>query len=211
MALEIETVYVKEDEWAKDVAMEHHVHNQGFDELGGGLYSTVYGSKDSPFAVKLMRGSDNGYISYLETIAELGHDSPYIPKIHRIINYRMVDHEYARENGVQPGRTNRDYFVFYIERLQATRREGRGDCNVKRPIDYFARRLDRLADIAWKDQQFGTKELDWSKYSKKHQDLLALLVLAREVADKYECVGFDLHAGNVMKRGSQFVVTDPLA
>ena len=205
MSLNIETIYL-ESSYENAGAVARIEHAEGLTKVGSGLYSQVFTSDDTPYVVKVMRGHDLGYLSYVKMVTELG-DSPYLPKIQRIIHYRFRDDAY--EVCDKRGNTTKDAYVFYMEKLEQPPRRGRCgiDWSDDRPhtVDRFSTTLSRLVNDAL------ARELDWSKLRPKHQDLVALIALAYEqmpYSDYGQVV--DIHGGNVMKRGKHFVVTDPI-
>ncbi len=179
--------------WCKDF-------DKSFEELGGGLYSEVYGRDDVPHVVKVMRAYDSGYRNYAKTIATLNTNNPYLPKIFRTIVYQRNDSYYSE--GDTPGECGGDAIVYYIERLTNARAPipGSLECRVR-----AAKFVEILKDMLW-DARTGGEQ--WKKLRPVHQELVWVLIIAMEAGGKD---GFDLHIGNVMKRGSRFVITDPLA
>jgi hypothetical protein len=206
MSIELETVIVGRDEWVRARARDDHTNNM--EELGSGLYSTVYGGNDTPYVVKIMRGADGGYITYINVAAEIAQDCAYVPKVIRKVLYRLADEEYGPDE--RPGHSNRDYYAIYLERLQQPCRYNYCNKIPKQTLDRFASRLNSIVYDAYNEPD----SFNWDNHKPKHRDLIALLVLVRIEAQKVggvDSVGLDLHAGNIMKRGRQYVVTDPLA
>jgi hypothetical protein len=191
MSLSLETVYVPNYEISRDVAYKHI---SGMSRLGGGLYSNVYSSHDTPFAIKVMSGCDAGYLAYIQTISQLETDNPHVPKVFRYILYRYQNNFY--NIGAIPGKTRKDTYVFFMEKLKQPARYN------NRPVERFAGLLRNLLN----DARCG-REIDWKSLRPQHRDLITILELAREAA-KQEY--YDLHSGNIMVRENHFVVTDPL-
>lgn len=183
-------------------------HTNGLAQISKGCYSTVYSSDDTPYIVKIMRGGDAGYLAYMKVIQQLG-DSPYCPRIQRVVCYRYQAKHYISHMD-SPGESNHDYYAIYMEKLEQPPRyrwDGPDGSNRNFTLDKFVGRLARLVSSAYALRE----EFDWMAHKPKHRDLIALLVLAREQTSPNYCVCFDIHSGNVMKRGRQYVVTDPLA
>jgi len=201
VALEIEKVIVKYP--TMETAIEQHA--KGMEQIGSGLYGRVYTSNGTPYVVKFFKGHDSGYRSWIETIAELANTGPlakYTPKISRVLCYRMPDADYQ---GEVPGETIHDTWVVYMERLagyneQGTIRGAKNDMRIRKFGDLFR-------NIMYRARYCEDEPFDYSKLSPIHRDLIALILIARE---KYGS-GCDCHNGNIMLRGSQIVITDPLA
>lgn len=203
MSLKIETVILEDNIDSRRVAILNHA--TGFERLGGGKHAEVFSSPDTPYVVKVMSGVDRGYLSYLETVSHQHRSTPYAPIVYRVIHYRFEDEFYGNMSGWKPGYTPYDKFVFYLEKLsQPTRREWATKGN-RYSVDRFAKKLDYLMI----DAQHGG--FNWLSLKPKHQKLISVLLDAGKRAwMDDDTILFDLHAGNVMKRGKQYVVTDPL-
>ena len=87
-------------------------HCHGFNLLGYGLFSRVYGSNDTPYVVKVMRGDDRGYLGYVQLIDELGKDLVNVPRIYRMVHYRFQSRD-AYWPGEIPGRSERDICILH--------------------------------------------------------------------------------------------------
>lgn len=170
------------------------------EEIGSGLYARVFELPDSDMVLKVSREDDKGYIAYLRVLNELEFDSPYVPKIEKVLVYG---------NMLFGSMFEPMFYLTYMEKLvpcKKTRYDGEEVCSylsnsqdpsMKRWVDRFS----RMADHSF---EFGTKY----KLNPRHHDLIALITLAKETSKKH-CT-FDLHYGNVMRRGRQIVLTDPL-
>lgn len=205
MSLKIETVILEDDADSRVEAINGHARN--FDRLGRGQHSEVFCSPDTPYVVKVMRGTDRGYLSYLKTAAEGRHQNSYMPRVFRAVHYRFNDKFYKTNSlHLWPiGHTPHDYFVFYLERLEQPKRRDWDSKKNKFSVDRFVKKLDDIMI----DARYG--KLNWNSLKPKHRDLVSTLLAAAERAwVEDSSILFDLHAGNVMKRGSQYVVTDPL-
>ncbi len=207
MSFEIETVFVTEDAGNLTAHAEHH-HTEGLELLGTGCYAKVYGSAETPYAVKIFRASDAGYLAYIKTIAELG-GNKYTPRIMNVIHYRYSDewHE-ANPNRYSrgPGMSYHEVFVVIQERLT----KGKSWKNFGEVRKSFAHdKFCLLLSEYLQDARVGM--LDWTKLRPQHRDLIALLQIAMEEGRKYDdTLAVDLHSGNVMSRKGCPVVTDPL-
>jgi hypothetical protein len=198
MTFEIETVIVPNHENIRELAEKEHT--EGLVSIGTqSVYGRVYSNNEINYAVKIGSGGDMGYRSYVKIVAHFHEDCKYLPKISRAILYRHEDSYYEGRNR-KPGEDSDDVFVVYMEKLKHPRTPGYGTGGA--PINRFTYKLsEMLRTHIWS----GT--LDWSKLRPVHRDLLTILLLARE---HREGNGFDIHFQNVMARGKQFVITDPL-
>jgi hypothetical protein len=211
MSFDIETVIVQ-DPLDIESAVDGFTH--GLEYLAGGLYGKVYGSTGTPYVVKISSG-DNGYYNWVQTVQLLGQDCVYVPRIHRVVHYRYPsDHDHYL--GVKPhkvGHTFHDRLIVIMEVLTSPLADQvpgswKRQQNFRRFVSKISHAARLCADgYAYDWVRDRPEVLDWNQFSKRHIELLALLVIARESAG---CEYFDLHTGNVMMRGSQFVITDPL-
>lgn len=176
-------------------------HCQGFKWVSGGANSTVYGSVDHDYVVKVMSANDLGYLSWADVAWAFHEGLPYLPRI-------LAVYHYMPEQCV--GNPAREYstecqFVFLIETLSRGQYRKRPVAAGRDIMHRSANWIDRVAKIVLRPET-------WSQYRPQHQDLFAALTLAREGAVFQDgCTAdFDLHMHNVMLRGRQIVITDPL-
>jgi hypothetical protein len=207
--MHIETEILNQDIDTMDYARRKHA--KGFRLLGTGLYSAVYGSDATPYVVKIFKGHDKGYRNWIRTLAEvenLRHLSKYVPKIYQVFLYRRPD-EFYKNTGLDIGYSSQDTMVVYLEPLT-----GKDTPYVNpKENDYQKRRKTSLARFAEKvtecvDKARCSVRPDWGNLRPVHRDLVSLILLAYE---KNRATGIDIHYGNVMKRGRQVVITDPLS
>jgi hypothetical protein len=199
MTFEIETVIVPLGENIK-AAVEKE-HTQGLVSIGTpSVYGRVYSNGEVNHVVKIGSGGDMGYRSYVQTAAQFRNECKYLPNITRAILYRHPD-EFYESRGRKPGEDPIDIFVVYMEKLRHPRNTG--NCSERgSPVNRFTAVLRELL----RQHVYGNN-LDWSRLRPVHQDLLTILLLAKEMRQGNN---FDIHYQNAMVRGRQFVVTDPL-
>lgn len=168
---------------------------QGMAKLGGGLYAKTYGNSETPFVVKVGRMTDRGYRAYLSVMQELGIQNPYLPRI-LDVTYFTGENAYGEKDV---------YFSFFAVRMEKLER---GDYNYAwseegdSPFAQACRIIRAAAD----------DRLSLLKADSVLEEAIAVIQLARDrVYRDHENVSFDLHCGNVMLRGEQLVITDPLA
>lgn len=197
MAFEIETKYIHHEDCPREHA---NYHARGCKEIGGGMYAKVYDDPGAGQVIKVFNAWDIGYRCYLEVMSELDIDNPHLPKIHHVVMYK---------NGED---VHKNACVVYMERLTEgkIRTEFDNDGCRLGPMTWHERVVKRVRMIAWATD---SKE-EFPELNLKHRDLFAILQLARERAqaiDPGHNANWDLHTGNIMWRGSTWVVTDPLS
>lgn len=205
MSFEIKTYYFDDV-----TALTHawRVHTEGRNSEWHGAYAAVYDLGDR--VMKLSGGDDLGYLSYLETMAELKLKNRYLPVIHSVDYYRFTD-EARKEHSMF---RHREKIVTYMEKLQQPPKHFRRtyDANgnllnmSKPPLKIWAARVENYVQFKMTDE--------FHALSLEHQEAIVLLKIAHEhYATKYstDYGRLDLHAGNVLARGKTFVITDPFA
>ena len=187
-----------------DQVIDHVIaadHCQGFEWVSGGANSTVYASADHNYVVKVMSANDLGYLSWADVACAFHDQLSYLPRI-------LAVYHYMPEQCV--GNPAREYstecqFVFLIETLSRGQFRKRPTVAGRDIVHRSADWIDRVAKIV-------LQPATWSRYRPVHQDLFAALTLAREGAVFQDgcTANFDLHMYNVMMRGRQPVIIDPL-
>lgn len=152
--------------------------------IGSGACAQVYGAKDSNIVYKVGEyDSSDGYVAYLKAIRKSASKNPFFPKIHGMRVYSNDHFE--------------DIYVVAMERLTTLPRKMYSIC------DHFEKLVcDDYDDI-------GCKLLGIKTVMPKHLKHAITVLKNAKRSSRY--IDFDLHDGNFMMRGSQIVVTDPLA
>lgn len=169
--------------------------------IASGAFGTVYGAKGSDIVYKVgdCRNND-GYLSFLKTVAFHGSkDNPFLPKIFGI--RFIMDRESKNDSR----------FVVALERLKDAGSKLNSYSSVYDPEQ---RELYNLLKYAAGEQQtfdYSDKEFNktLSKQSAKNREYILEVGKLIKMAKGENCI--DMHNGNVMFRGNQMVVTDPIA
>lgn len=199
MSIRWNTIVLK-DEASISEAVLGHIRT--LECIGSGLYANVYSNDTIDIVVKITSGNDLGYLAYIKAITAFELNNSYIPRILKVIHYRYADDSPERGT-VRDGIGRNDRFVITMEKLDSPMRDNNSSHGKCRKFNDF---VDNFSGIM-RNIAYGEK-VDWSKYSKKHQEVFALLEIAREsIGARW----YDLHTGNIMMRGSQFVITDPIS
>lgn len=154
-----------------------------WDEIGSGVYGTVYGCKDPKKDWVYKIGdvdSNGGYLAWITELQKQKKHNPYTPLIYGLRYYE----------GAQGSA-----FVVAMERLKPLRHEYYGVLSV---LSNQVRGSSQLKDM----QKLGIV------VPKEFVQAVQMLMNARKSSGG---AGWDLHGGNLMLRGRQIVVTDPLA
>ncbi len=151
--------------------------------LDGGLYSSVF-SADSHRVVKIAGGHDLAYRTYIRLVGELGGENVWLPRIDRVIDYYHSTTGELLASAV------------YMERLTdlfGPERDFLSGEEISRSISAdYKRAIGR----------------NWWPEDAELRDALALIRMSEELCPR---AILDLHSGNIMRRGSQLVITDPLS
>ena len=160
-----------------------------FRSIGSGLYATVYGSDDSKLVLKTTH-EDFCYDHFADFAAKNRHIT-YIPRVVKKV-------------------TDKGFTVYIIEKL---------DELIGIEKDYLEALLNYLHYFFAKSSKEERRNqfyrfLGHIEDSERfYNDMQFLLKIARMVRvikkDMPANCGLDLHSGNIMKRGNQYVFTDP--
>lgn len=161
----------------------------GFEWLGGGFYSSVFRHEKAPGYVFKVQNQDNqdGYRLWAEE-AMRHPDNPFMPKIYGIVDCGLQHRVYVLEVLTPVPDTVPDWGP----RIHADRYLGHLDYGT--PTDNRGLK-DKL-----------TKEVGRTRAGREF--LEAVERIARIILS-FQCAA-DLHSGNVMLRGDQVVITDPV-
>ena len=175
---------------------------QGLRKIGSGLYAKVYATPDPAVVLKVIKYSDPGYMAYLKVMKGLGEQMRYMPKILRVVEFRYRK-DVPEEEPPICGQ------LIWLEKLSTPRLpryDGTGldmypgNDLLDPPVTRF---VDKIRIIIRRIRE-GEKVY----LRPVHQDLIAMLELVLEVGKSNT---LDLHSWNVMVRGKQFIITDPLS
>jgi len=170
--------------------------------LGEGAFATVIGSPSGKTVFKI--GADDGdgpytdvrcdaYLNYLKVICK-DQANPFFPKIKSATVYHRGE-EYAyiiemeRLTSLEDGK-NRN-------KLGATERHLFDVLQDDESLEGMARNAELMLKLA--------PEL------KRNKKVTSLLTMFKKLSELIEDWGSDIHDGNIMLRGRQLVITDPIA
>lgn len=177
---------------------EAAVMHDGMEKLGGGCFASAYAS-GTDRVIKVSRGHDWGYMSYLEALQSAAEYSPWMPKIFwvKVFMDPTGDERLSR-------------IVTCMERLE-------------RP--WPACHYRDVADDEWYQGQYAAwmphmtmcyevqrhienvKEYDWIASNPETMAAVSTVHKAMKMCNRDP----DLHLGNFMLRGqNQIVITDPI-
>lgn len=200
--IEHSTVIVPECEYP-DKFVDELYPEPTYTMIGTGCYAKVLLDTERPTEVlKVVSGGDNGYLSWLEIIQQLGNNNPYLPRIYDITCYRWdADHDgynpiWGRAR-TTPGLGPGDRWVIRMERLNKVQVGKRSEW--KRHATMYGYKLE---DIVRRRRPIPDMR------NKDREEMLYMLRICYEG----NRTGFDLHDANYMiRKGGQVVITDPFA
>lgn len=161
--------------------------NAGYDNIGSGVFSSVYRKTDSPHCLKLFKSNDDGYKDFVRLAMQ--YPNPHFPKFKGKM-MKITDQYYAMrmevlERGNLAGETQimSNYIKFLRHQFH--------NCN--QPVG----RLPDASEIKHSMDQL-------------EQSQPGITTACEILGTKSEKnIWVDLHFGNAMKRGSTIVITDP--
>lgn len=162
----------------------------GWKEIGSGYKAKAY-TKDG--VVLKVACDDAGYDDFLR-VALANQDNPYYPKIYSVDRYKNVEYKYEWSEQTYK---HKRVTVVLMEKLQSAKEAGETTINsdwgtIHNPVADKLRTLGRLVVN-------GKIEINESE-----------LEVAEALAELFSKHREDLHAENLMYRGKQPVVTDPV-
>lgn len=164
---------------------------EGLNRIGGGVYAQAFTSEDTPFVVKVGNMSDNGYIAYLEVLAELGLENPYLPRIIDVTFYKQEDAEFAYAS----------FYVVRMEKLELGKYRDAWSTEGGSVFEHQCRFIRVIADVGLPPWPIDPLIVE----------AVTVVHLAHERANIEHHASYDLHCKNFLLRGDQLVITDPLA
>ncbi len=168
------------------------LEKHGFEEIGSGAFSAIYGRDDVPFVVKINKEHDPGAFQFYSTISRK--PAKHFPKVHKLMTY--VDD------------LGRFYFIVVMERLDRLEKD-----TWKKKINEDSRNFIHWLtahphSLMKKFTKSDTKASNkWSKRNRaSEKTILSMLSFVEKFAVA------DFHEDNVMIRMPQgdVVLTDPL-
>ena len=174
--------------------------SRGWTAVGDGLYARVFTNPDYPYALKLFSKDDRCYVNFLKVA--MNSNNPHFPKF--------------RGKLVSLGPVN----AVRMEKLEPlTRAEYTGNFPFLAFLEYYFGKDGPSMNIRNKlagkyeleteeeiDQALGDVSMD---FEDKNPQFVEAIEKLKSISTP-NCM-FDLHGANFMKRGSTFVITDPLA
>lgn len=166
---------------------EERLHKEGYRRIGHGLFSEVYGKRgDKSHVIKVARG-DTAYDDYLSVV--MAHqENPYFPRVFDVKRFKISGLFY--EDNVS---------VISMERLEKGGRKGKYKNSLGGHIKSMT------GEHAWNAQKRAMKDLPIEFKGRHAKQMLAVM------KDMHKHHGWlDLHKGNIMFRGEQPVIIDPV-
>jgi hypothetical protein len=163
----------------------------GWELKGTGKFGTVLYKSGKDYVYKVYRDEYDTYRAYAEW-ARRHQANPFVPKVGKVIKIPGTDHIYANK----------------IEILKPL--ENSNDPKLKKYID---RELVNKEQLTTKDEYNPFyAELESQYFRQALKSLYFSDKNFKQVIDfVYKFASLDLHSGNVMWRGDQLVITDPVA
>lgn len=169
--------------------MKNLLKMKGFKPLNSGSYATVYGAKGHDKVYKIGRVADNerGYLKYLRALHKMRKHNPFTPKI------------YSWWTFTDGRNTSNNVFVITMERL------------VEFDSDDAYEVSDMLEGIirSKRDNKSNTGAERLGVEIKMPAKLNRVVTIIADLLDNTDARS-DIHTGNIMLRGNQVVITDPI-
>ena len=166
-------------------SFQDKLSNLGWNELGDGLYSTVYTNPKKSYVLKVNKISDLGFESFAQFVKK--HPNKHFPKIGDVKKVR-----YSKEN----------YYIYCIEKLYPIN-----------PYS-TARSIANAIDIAfyrWDGNSVKDSFKGNGRYIKFFQQHPSLLSAIKLLVNKFG-ENNDIHPDNIMQRkDGTIVIIDPYA
>lgn len=169
--------------------------SDGYGYVGDGLFSTVY-AKDDTHVIKVAHG-DKGYEVYLSYVLA-NQENPYFPRVFDVKRFKNVNRSWGKG----------DVTVVSMERLEEGPEEKRQQ---KVAIGAFIKKSTVSDKVSsWRRSLWGDEKLAMENHPVhlRGKHAKQMLDVMRELSDSRD--GLDLHDGNIMYRGNQPVIIDPV-
>lgn len=171
-------------------SVQKRLEECGYRKIGRGAYATVWGAPGVDHVYKIGLTDENeGYLRFLTAVRQSKEPNPYLPNVEAV---QFVEGKVSSLNA----------FVAKLERLEELSMN---------EMDLAAHLLDFVTIQAEgrnsKEQFRRVNRLGFVSFDNA---FLKAIELIFNIIRK-NCVEPDLHGGNVMRRGRQLVITDPIA
>lgn len=184
--------------------IEYVLAGYGFTKLGGGAYANVFAHPNFDYVLKVFHRLDYGYLTFLRYVMA-NQGNPALPRIigqPKKLSTDTTDSEY---------RNLREWYFVRIEQLTPLRMsENTQFFDGMYTFIYTVVKSQKSSDDptlnATPDQLKRVRA--WESQYPYHATAIYDLGKMVAVSDDFS---FDLHDENLMKRGNQIVITDPLS
>lgn len=169
------------------------IQELGIKSLGSGGFGQVFQHPTMPnVVVKLIHNDDPGYMKYVKFCTGPGKGNPYCPKI-----LQVVEAKDAFDTSKRIGEDLANLSLVFMEKLK--------------PIELqqyrkFVEQMQALMGFP----DYLSDRVGWLRLSKQTKDK-DLAKVAKFIYTTSADTDIDMHKGNVMKRGQQWVITDPFS
>ena len=181
---------------------------KGLRKIGSGAYGSVHSSPKHKTVWKIGNAWDNdGYMAYLQVLQNLKGVNPFAPKIKSAIIYKKSERN--------------QWFIIEMEKLQRvdsvdidSNLTGKAYDKACRDADKLETKycnLANLLEIAIDDGKVNARLKRKFPNQVKALTTIVKAIHERAASDEGGEVSNDMHSGNIMLRGKQVVITDPLA
>lgn len=176
------TVFKKD--WDLPDAVKEYLISNGYEELGAGIYSVVFGRPGDNIVIKVGQDTpeEDPWVDYVEWLRGY-QNNPHFPRVGKIKWFT--------------DKRGRKFYLVAIERL-AHDRSAYSVGEKLRSMDDWVKSGAKVKDL----ERFYK---DWRSWNK--QLVQAFIDLRRKFPD----YTIDFHQGNIMYRGKTEVLTDPLS
>jgi hypothetical protein len=178
---------------------EMRLAQAGYRRLGKGNYATVWARPDDDYVVKLFAVRDSAYLAYLEWAKTL--DVPWVPKLKSGRIWKLGSFLAVRLERLEsaPGR-----LIEIMNMIDERLTHADPDHQAEQLRNEDPRRVPKL------QAQYAYSAKLLRQYEKAQPEMVAAL-RAIYAWCKDKRFHPDIHSGNVMMRGKQFVLVDPVS
>lgn len=177
----------------------------GFSSLGEGAFAHVYYHPNLDYVLKVFNRLDYGYLTFLR-YAMANQGNPALPKIIGQPKKLSTDKKSDPEL-----RALADWYFVRMERLEPL--------DISPASEFFGGMIQFVNKVVLRRTTSDDPKLMVTAETLKRiqtweagfPELAQVMRDLEELTERGGEFGFDLHEGNLMKRGNQIVVTDPLS